>query len=382
MKNKLLIISSGYPNLDLSYLSHTFLKGYVDEAKHFYKSVKVVVLTPYFPLQNLYRKQPCLVDYSYDNVDVFYRKYIYLPIFPITYFKGYLSFAFNFNFVKNLIDNDFIIHANFSSPAGVFADLLSKKLKTEFTLTVHEDFLWLNKEISSNNYFLNQTWKNAKTIIRVNKFDSHKLRVFNSNVITIPNGFNHRVFKRLDKQQCRAKLNLNIDKKIIVNIGFYNDQKNQKLLIDSIFQLPEVLKSNLKCLIIGGGPKESDLKKQVLELNLNNIVSVIGQIKHDDLPLFLNSADIFCLSSNSEGNPTVMFEALSAGLPYVGTNVGGVPEIITNTDLGLLSDPNDVIKLSKNIEISLTKDWDNNLIEKYSLQFSWKNIFMTTKKIY
>jgi len=274
-----------------------------------------------------------------------------------------------------------VIHANFTSPAGVYANLVSKKFKKKYILTVHEDHNWLVKEIKSHNKHLIDTWANAKVIVRVNELDNHLLSKYNKNVISIPNGFNHRVFKELDKNQCREELN-SIKKFVLVNIGFYNNQKNQKLLIDAIELLPDTLKNNLECYIIGGGPLEKELLNYCSNKNLSGIVNIVGQIEHNNLPIYLNACDIFCLSSVSEGNPTVMFEALGTGVPYIGTNVGGVPEIIVSNNYGLLCEPNNKTALADVIRRGLEKKWKRELIIDYASQFSWKNIFLRTDKYY
>ena len=382
IKENLLIVSSGYPNSNGSYLSHTFVKGFADEAKNYFTRVKVLVLRPYFPFYKVKKAKNELKNYTYENIEVIYCNYLYFPIWPFIKYRGLVAYIFNSKNVKKLIDKSYCIHANFTSPAGVFASYLCKSLKMNYILTVHEDHNWLMDEIKSNNRLLISAWENAKTIIRVNNFDSKELRAYNNNVITIPNGYNHRKFKRLDKRDCRLKLGYSLNDKIIINIGFYNDQKNQKLLIDSINLLTDDVKKNLTCIILGGGPKENILKKQISRLGLKDTVFLLGQKNHDDLPLFLNSADIFCLSSNSEGNPTVMFEALGVGLPYIGTNVGGVSEIITNEEYGLLCKPKNELELSIIINKALTLSWDKNKIIEYSKQYSWENIFLMTKNFY
>lgn len=384
-KQKLLVISSGFPNESGDYLAHTFVKGFVDEAKEYYKEVIVLVLRPYVPslISKLTNKNyKSLTDYTYDNVNIIYKNYPFIPIWPISKFKGKIAYQFLSKKISKIIDGETIIHANFSSPAGVFANYLTKNTKNEFTLTVHEDHNWLVSEVNSNNPYLIDTWTNAKSIIRVNKLDNELLSQFNKNVITIPNGFNHRKFKHLDKDKSKKELNVEIGKKVIVNIGFYVDQKNQKLLIDAISSLSKEIKNNLKCFIIGGGPKKEELLKDVTRNNLEEVISIVGQVNQDQLPLYLNAADVFCLSSNSEGNPTVMFEALGVGIPYVGTNVGGVPEIITSDKYGLLCEPNQKESLKEIIEIGLMKKWDRNEIIEYAKQFSWKNIFLKTKQFY
>ena len=84
----------------------------------------------------------------------------------------------------------------------------------------------------------------------------------------------------------------------------------------------------------------------------------------------------------SEGNPTVMFEALGVGLPFIGTKVGGIPEIITSEDYGLLCEPANPEDLAEKILIALEKKWDKEKIRKYAQQFTWDNIVKQALKAY
>ena len=380
-KNELLVISSGYPDKSYRYLAHTFVKGYVDEAKMYFDNIHVLVLTPYVH-KFIKKKTYELNNYTYDNVHVKFKKYPYIPIWPFTKYRGRIAYLYLFPFALKYAKNISVIHANFTSPAGVFAYYLSKDIGKGYILTVHEDHDWLVEEEKSKNKYLINTWKHAKTIIRVNKLDNRLLKKYNKNIQTIPNGFNHRTFNLLNKSECRFKLKIEMEKKVIVNIGFYNKQKNQKLLIDAIYLLPVNIKNNLKCLIIGGGPKQKELNNYINELQMGHIIKIVGQVNHNDLPIYLNAADIFCLSSNSEGNPTVMFEALGVGVPFVGTNVGGIPEIIISEQYGLLCDPGKKEDLSEIIEKGLNKNWNRAEIINYSKQFTWENIFLKTKQYY
>lgn len=384
-KRKLLVISSGYPNESGDYLAHTFVKGFVDEAKNYFSQVMVLALLPIVPrvikkLVHSYDKP--LHSYTYDNVSIMYRKYPYLPIWPFSKFKGDIAHLFLSKEISMLIDQDTVIHANFTSPGGVFANRLTKKNNGDFTLTVHEDHNWLLSEIESKNRSFIDAWKNAKAIIRVNKLDIDLLSPYNKNLFTIANGYNHRKFKLLDREECRNTLNIKKSTKVLINIGFYKNQKNQKLLISAIKRLPEEILKNLKCYIIGGGPLHDELLSQIKSEGLESVISLEGQVLQNKLPLYLNAADLFCLSSDSEGNPTVMFEALGVGLPYIGTNVGGVPEIIISEDYGLICEPNNEQQLSSIIEEGIKKEWDRDGILQYSKQFTWENIFLETQKHY
>ena len=96
----------------------------------------------------------------------------------------------------------------------------------------------------------------------------------------------------------------------------------------------------------------------------------------------MNSCDIFVLPSISEGNPTVMFEALGCGKPFIGTRVGGIPEIIVDKGIGTLVDPSNAEGLSKALLRALDKDWDEDRIREYAKQYTWEKIAREIVKLY
>ena len=181
----------------------------------------------------------------------------------------------------------------------------------------------------------------------------------------------------------RERLHLQLEDKILVNIGLLYNKKGQKYLINSMNELTNVKKySQSKCFIIGQGPLFKKLQKQINENHLDKHVKLLGFISLEDLNLYLNSADIFVLPSLDEGNPTVMFEALSLGLPIIGTNVGGIPEIITSDEHGLIVEPSNSKLLTENIIKALEKDWNDQKIRQFAEQFTWINIAKQTAEVY
>jgi len=69
-----------------------------------------------------------------------------------------------------------------------------------------------------------------------------------------------------------------------------------------------------------------------------------------------------------------MFESLGCGRPFIGTNVGGIPEVIINNKLGLLTDPGDPSSLKEIIVKAIHENWDNEYIYEYSGKFTWREI--------
>jgi len=120
----------------------------------------------------------------------------------------------------------------------------------------------------------------------------------------------------------------------------------------------------------------------VRSLNLGSYFHFTGAGPHGEISLWMNAADLFVLPSLSEGNPTVMFEALGVGLPFVGPAVGGVPEIITTEEYGLLCPPRDPECLSEKILIALKKEWNPEKLKKCVEQFTWESIVRQIDRLY
>ncbi|MCD4743368.1 MAG: glycosyltransferase [Desulfobacteraceae bacterium] len=270
-----------------------------------------------------------------------------------------------------------IIHSHFTWSAGYVGSQLKKIYGKPFVLTTHRyDICQLP--------YINKSWKTRiKNVIKhadINITVSNKnlnyyklLRIPTENIQVIANGFTSSLFFPKDKNKVRKKLNLPIKKKIIMIVANLEPQKGHKYLINSIKNLKKKY-SDIHCIIIGDGTLKNTLQHQINSNNLKKEIVLCGAKKHNEIPDYINACDIFVLPSLSEGNPTVMFECLGCGKPYVGSNVGGVPEIITTEDYGLLYEKEKTHKLTETLIKAIEKDWDYGKIIEYSKQFEWANI--------
>jgi glycosyltransferase involved in cell wall biosynthesis len=89
-----------------------------------------------------------------------------------------------------------------------------------------------------------------------------------------------------------------------------------------------------RCTIVGAGPLEPDLRAQAVGLGLGDVVQFVGRA--EDVRPYLSVADLFVLSSENEGLPLVLGEAMAYGIPCIATDVGGNKEIIVHGETGLL----------------------------------------------
>lgn len=125
---------------------------------------------------------------------------------------------------------------------------------------------------------------------------------------------------------------------VFVNVGRLMEQKNQRLLIHAFARVCEDVRA-VTLLIAGEGPLRRDLEESARELGVAARVRFLGL--RQDVPSLLRAGDAFVLSSDSEGNPLCVMEAMAASLPVVSTAVGGVPELVENGRSGLLVDRGD-----------------------------------------
>jgi glycosyltransferase involved in cell wall biosynthesis len=110
-------------------------------------------------------------------------------------------------------------------------------------------------------------------------------------------------------------------------------------------------------MMVGGGPKKEDLSDKVIKMNLEDEIIFTGMVEHQEIHEYYQAADIFVLPSYTEGLPISILEAMACGLPVVATNVGGIPEVITDGLNGFLVSPKNENELVKKLKI-LTKNQD------------------------
>lgn len=115
-----------------------------------------------------------------------------------------------------------------------------------------------------------------------------------------------------------------------INVGTMEPRKNQKLIIEAMSQLP---KSEFHVTFLGTGPLFEDLKIQTIKQDLESQITFEGVV--NNVKDYFVESDCFILSSETEGFPNVLLEALSVGLPSISTNCLSGP-------LELLNDNNPV----------------------------------------
>jgi len=379
LKNKtLLIIASAYSNENESFIDGIFVKNQVAELKKYFK--KVIIIAPVFRSFGWLKKERLCTDYSYENVEVYYPRCFYIPIFWLSK----IVIDNRLHIVEQTIETHHLhfdlIHAHFTWPSGYIGVRLKEKFRKPVVITIHENGEWLDQEIEMDHPFINVAWSNADAIIRVNSKDIHLLQQYNEQVYAIPNGFS-KDFHPINSMDAKDSLSLSGDKKIIFTLGHLIKRKGFNYLIDAMEKICRK-RDDVLCYIGGDGSEWGSLQGHIDMLHLGEKVKLLGSVPQDKLTLWMNAADLFVLPSLNEGNPTVMFEVLGCGKPFVGTRVGGVPEVISSDKYGLLVDAGDPSDLAEKILLALDHKWDRNEIITYSERYTWENIARAIVDVY
>ncbi len=379
LKDKtLLILTPSYPNEDESFIAETFVKYQVAELKQYFK--KIIVIAPVLRSFGYLEKDRLCKDYTYDNVEVYYPRSIYIPI-------SWLS--------KILIDNRLqavercieehhlhfdLIHAHFTWPSGYIGVRLREKYGKPVITTIHENGDWFDQEVGMNHPLINTAWSGADALIRVNQKDVPVLKHYNEQVYSIPNGFSP-AFRPIDTAVARERLGLPGDARVIFTLGNLIKRKGFNYLIDAMEQVCSQ-QDDVLCFIGGAGPERESLQGQIDRLGLGERVRLLGSVPSDILPLWMNACDLFVLPSLSESFGVVQIEALACGKPVVSARNRGSEEVVISDEYGLLVEPADPEDLAEKILVALDREWDREAILEYAQRYTWKNIAKEIMGVY
>ncbi len=201
--------------------------------------------------------------------------------------------------------------------------------------------------------------------------------------IFIPNGVDGAKFLFNKEKRDRIRSQLGIGREDIV--GLITRRLVDKNGVIYLARAAEFLENKkIRFIIIGDGPErvrvEEEFRKHCGERAL-----FLGNKTHDEIVDYYSGGDFSVLPSLMEATSISGLEAMAAGLPLVGTNVGGIPELIKNGENGYLCSPADPSELAEKINRMLSEDYrsyganSRKIVEK---NFDWSKIAQKTHDAY
>ena len=244
---------------------------------------------------------------------------------------------------KNSYDIVWPIMASQASIVAAFLKILKPKIKLILTLQEGDEEEHLKRYAFGSDLLYKifiQPWhllvfKKADFITAIsNDLRQRALRnKIKRGVKVIPNGVDVDRFKIEDLgfkiEDFKHELGILENEKVVVTTSRLVKKNGINDLIRAISELRiKNQELRIKLLILGIGEEEKKLKKLVKDLKIEDKVMFLGQVPHNELPKYLWASDVFCRPSLSEGLGNSFLEAMAAGVPIVGTAVGGIPDFL------------------------------------------------------
>ncbi len=164
----------------------------------------------------------------------------------------------------------------------------------------------------------------------------------------IYNGVDFSAFGRIpaDRAVLRGQLGFAADDLLIVQVARLDHLKDHPTAIRTMRRVA-AQRANARLVLVGEGPERATIEAEIERRGVGPHVRLLGL--RSDVADLLHAADLFLLTSISEGIPVTLIEAMAAGLPIVSTDVGGVGEVVDDGTTGFLAPSGDDAALARAI---------------------------------
>lgn len=377
-KLRVLISTSIFPNNEEAnkgiYIFHQV------KALSNYCNLKVVAPVPFFPRWIRSKKYSFYSKIkgkeTIRGVEVFHPRVLVIPKMGRSFY-GFFYASCLLGLMKKL-KRDFqpdIIISFWAYPDGFANVLLAKLLRIPVILGGRGCDINYVREFGIKKMMVVWALRRSDKVLAVSeamKIKMCELGVPGNKVKVIPNGFDD-IFKPdnvREKENFDGKGFLNERDKTIIFCGRLSPEKGLRYLIGAAKIL---LERNIpfKLVLVGEGPQKIQIRQLTKDLGLMDKVQFKDEVPHGRIPDLLNSSDIFCLPSVREGWPNTVMEALACGIPVVASSVGGVPEILTSPDYGIMVPKEDSVALANGLMAAIQKAWNRDKIRESLKGRTW-----------
>jgi colanic acid/amylovoran biosynthesis glycosyltransferase len=238
------------------------------------------------------------------------------------------------------------VHAHFAGMAARTAFWINKFFPITFSFTAHANDIFVPTQFEIG---LDKLVDSARAIVTETDYAAVFLRQrFPGRASRV-----HRIYNGLDLAEF-GRADFRSIPPLIMAVGRLIPKKGFSDLILACALLAQSGKP-FRCEILGEGPVENDLRKQIEQLGLQHCVILAGAKPQSQLRRGLVAANVFALPSviDPEGGmdnlPTVIMEAMATGLPVVSTGIGGIPEMVVENETGFLVQPGDGVAMAEAI---------------------------------
>lgn len=191
---------------------------------------------------------------------------------------------------------------------------------------------------------------------------------------TVYNFIDDRVYNKKDASHLKKQYGIHEDEKVVIHVSNFRKVKRVQDVVYS-FQLIQK-EVNAKLLLVGDGPEMTYISNLVGELGLTDKVLFLG--KQENLEELYSLSDVMLLLSEKESFGLVLLEAMACGVPCIGTNTGGIPEVIYEGETGYLCEVGDIKSIADRAVELLSNDLLHQNMSENAI-FTAKDAFHSEK---
>ena len=264
--------------------------------------------------------------------------------FPLKLNKYFFPFTAYFRarqlHKRNLYDAIWAVMAAYAGFAALFFKLRNRRVPYLLTLQEGDPIESILKRVRFISFLFKKIFTEANFVQAISHYLANWARQMNfkGELAVVPNAVDIKHFSQPYTESELAELKSRFGKKQDEKYLITTSRLVSKNAVDDVIKSLQFLPENIKFLVLGTGPGEEKLKRLAAELKFEKRVMFLGQVGHKEMPKYLGMSDIFIRPSLSEGLGNSFLEAMAAGIPVIGTSVGGIPDFLFDpeTDHGKL----------------------------------------------
>ena len=348
--------------------------------------VRVVSPIPYFPPIKWFKRW--YVWSQFPREEVFQG----LPILRPRYFLppkvgGYLASELMYGATRRAVerirrDFDFdVIDAHWVYPNGVVATRLGQHYRKPVVVTGRGADIMEYPKLPFIGPRIRQALAQGPSCVALSReiarmFESEGTR--RDAISLIPNGVDIDKFRPIPQHEAQSRLNLPVDRPLVLAVGNLQELKGFHLLVDAIPRIRERFPDVLLVIVGGalscGKDYTGVIEDRIRANDAHHNVRLAGRCPHEQLAKWYSAADAFVLISSREGCPNVVLESLACGTPCVATNVGSIPDELEDPRLGIILPERSAEAAAAGIIDALSRQWDRAHIRRSIQTRTWQSV--------
>jgi glycosyltransferase involved in cell wall biosynthesis len=241
------------------------------------------------------------------------------------------------------------LHVHFANVPAATTEMAHAYTQIPYSMTAHAKDIYLTQA-----EVLNRRMAKAKFVLTCTDYNRHYLQGISTSQTPIRlayHGLDLNCF-----QPHPAELNASgAQVPMILSVGRFCEKKGFCYLLEACHVLKQA-RLPFHCVIVGYGPLEAAIRQQIHDQQLEEQVTLTGQLTQDQLIDYYQQADIFALpclvtdEGDRDGIPNVLLEAMAMALPLISTDISGISELVNSEKNGILVPEKAAVSLAKALE--------------------------------